>query len=111
MQLLLPEVPDQTITVLVRNEYETYDIKLVNAQTHEETEYEDTPTVSEGIATFTIPSELTAKNWYNFFAFYNDVLQNYTMIYCDTNTDQQYSGMGEYFDVPDEEVPEYKMAD
>ena len=110
MQLLLPEVADQSITVMVRSEHSTYEIKLVDSQTHEETEYEDRPVVSEGIATFSITPELVAKSWYNFFAFKDGILQNYTMIYCDTDTTQQYSGLGTYFDVPTEEAPAYKLA-
>lgn len=109
MILLKPDIPNQVIKVFVRKEYPQYDVKLVDAQTQIVTEYVSIPTVSEGIAEIIIPPELTAKSWYNLLVFYDDVLQNYTMIYCDTDTDQRYSNLKEFYDIPEGGEPEYVL--
>lgn len=109
MLLLKPDIPNQIVKVFVRNEHTQYDVKLVDAQTQVETEYISIPNVNEGIAEITIPPELSAKSWYNLFIYFEDVLQNYSMIYCDTETDQRYSNLKEFYDIPDGGEPEYVL--
>lgn len=109
MQFITPGTTEpQIIRVMVRNEYSTYDVKLVNVQTLEEINYTNVDlNVSEGIAELELVEPLEAKNWYNLFIFKSGVMQNYTMLYCADNIEQQYSHLDDYYTTPTEEVPDY----
>jgi hypothetical protein len=111
MILLKPNIPNLKVTVFVRNEFAAFDVKLVNSQTGIYTDWVETVTLDgTGKVTFKIPDALEEGNWYNLFVLKKDVLQNYSMIYCTANPDQQYNILKKEVKMPQAETPKYKMA-
>lgn len=95
--------------VFVRNEYTDYDVSIVNSQTNIVTKINGTQSVSEAIAELEIQFDFEEKNWYNLYVSKDDVLQNYSMIYCDIGIAQRYSNFKNKYITPVGNTPEYVM--